>query len=105
MSDLPSQVTDGLVVQYADDCWLIKLLLDALVLYVSHLCYSLPVCDPAFSQQSLYRLERMKNWAVRMTMGLSRFDHVSQHHQQFNWLPVKKLIQFQSCCLMFCQYQ
>ena len=46
----------------------------------------------------------MQNWAVRMTMGLSRFDHVSQYYQQLSWLPVKKLIQFQSCCLMFRQY-
>ena len=83
------------------DAGLIKLLLDALVL--SHLHYSLPVWGPALSQQSLHRLEHMQNWAVRMTMGLSRFDHVSQYYQQLNWLPVKKLIQFQSCCLMFRQ--
>jgi len=32
------------------------------------------------------------------------FDHVSQHYQQLDWLPVEKLIQFQSCFLMFRQY-
>ena len=56
------------------DAGLIKLLLDALVL--SHLRYSLPVWGPALSQQSLHRLERMQNWAVWMTMGLSRFDQI-----------------------------
>ena len=81
------------------DVGLIKLLLDALIL--SHLCYSLPVWGLALSQQSLHWLERIQNWALRMTMGLSRFDHVSQ---QLDWLPVKMLIQFQSCCLMFRQY-
>ena len=81
------------------DVGLIKLLLDALVL--SHLCYCLPVWGLALSQQSLHWLERIQNWALRMTMGLSRFDHVSQ---QLDWLPVKMLIQFQSCCLMFRQY-
>ena len=81
---------------------LLKLLLDALVL--SHLRYALPVWGPPLCQQSFHRLERMQHRAVRKTMELSKFDHVSQYYPQLNWLPFKQLIQFHSSCLMFRQY-
>ena len=46
----------------------------------------------------------MQYRAAWMAMQLSKFDHVSQYYPQLIWLPFKKLIQFQSSCLMFCQY-
>jgi len=66
-----------------------RLLLDALIL--SHLSYALPVWGPPLSQQSLHCLKCIRNWAVQMTRGLSKFDYVSQYYPQLNWSPVKKL--------------
>ena len=81
---------------------LIKLLVESLVF--SHLSYCLPVWGPSLTPQLSQRLERIQNRAVRLCKHLSKFDHVSEHYCQLKWLPLRKLIQLHSVCLMYCHY-
>ena len=76
----------------------IKMLIDSLVL--SRLSYALPVWGPMLSKSQLNRLQNLHNWGVRITACLQKYDHVSYHRHQLNWLSVSSMIRYRSLCVM-----
>ena len=81
---------------------ILKMLMESLVF--SRLTYALPVWGPAVHQDSLLRLNRLHNRAIRITCGLRKSDHVSSHRQTIGWLPVSLLIQHRTLCAMMDHY-
>ena len=81
---------------------ILKLLTESLVL--SHLNYCPPVWGVLLHTQSLQRLKRMQNRAVRLCRNLRKYDHVSEHYQRLRWLQLEALIQYHSLCLMHHQF-
>ena len=59
------------------------MLVDCLVF--SRLTYALPVWGPAVHQNSLSRINRLHNRAIRIVCGLRKSDHVSGHRQAIGW--------------------
>jgi len=49
---------------------------------------------------SLVILQNLHNWGVRITACLRKYDHMSHHHHQLNWLSVSSLIKYCSLCIM-----
>ena len=45
--------------------------------------------------------QRLKNRAIYVTKCLKKYDLVSQHCQQLNWLPTSHQIKFKSVCAMY----
>ena len=74
------------------------MLIDSLAL--SHLLYALPVWGPMLSKVQLNRLQHLHNWGVRISAGLQKYDHLSHHRHQLNWLSVSSLLKFRSLCVM-----
>ena len=74
----------------------LKMLIDSLVL--SRFTYALPVWGPMLSK--LNRLQHLHNWGVRITASLRKYDHVSYHRHQLNWLSLPSLIEYPSLCVM-----
>ena len=74
------------------------MLVDSLVL--SCLIYALPVWGPLLSQSNTHRLQRLHNWGVRITASLHKFDHVSEHRANFDWLSVSSLIKYRCLCAL-----
>ena len=70
---------------------ILKMLADSLVF--SRLTYPLPVWGPAVHQNSLSRINRLHNRAIRIVCGLCKLDHVSRHRQAIGWLSVPLLTQ------------
>ena len=65
---------------------IVKMMIESLVF--SRYTYALPVWGPAISMDSMSRLQRMQNRAVRLSCGLRKFDHVSQNRTNLGWLPI-----------------
>ena len=80
----------------------LKLSMESLVF--PRLTYALPEWGPAIHQDSLVRLNRLHNRALRITFGLQKFDHISNHRRNIGWLPVSSLIQHHTLCAMMDQY-
>ena len=76
----------------------IKMLIDSLVL--SRFTYALPVWGPMLSKFQLNRLQHLHNWGVCITASLRKYDHVSYHRYQLNWLSLPSLIEYRSLCVM-----
>ena len=74
------------------------MLIESLVL--SRFVYALPVWGPMLSKSQLDRLQHLLNWGVRITASLWKYDHVSYHHHQLNWLSLSSLIKYHSLCVM-----
>ena len=74
------------------------------LIFAGLVTYALPVWRPAVHQDSLLRLNRLHNKAVRITCGLHKSDHISSHRQSIGWLPVSLLIQHRTLCAMMDQY-
>ena len=66
--------------------------------------YALPVWEPAVHQDSLVRLNSLHNRALRITCGLRKYDHISDHRRNLGWLLVSSLIQHHTLCAMMDQY-
>ena len=81
---------------------LLKILMDSLVL--PHMQYALPVWGPSLYQHNSQCLPRLQNCAVRLIFSLHKFDYVSEHYKQLQWLDLDQLIQFRLVCVMFHQY-
>ena len=81
---------------------ILKMLVDCLVF--SRLTYALPVWGPAVHQNSLSRINRLHNRAIRIVCGLRKSDHVSGHRQAIGWLSVPLLTQHRTLCGMLDQY-
>ena len=73
-------------------------------LVFSRLTYALPVWGPAVHQNSLSRINRLHNRAIRIVCGLRKSDHVSGHRQAIGWLSVPLLTQHRTLCGMLDQY-
>ena len=77
-----THATQGQLASYASHarnlpCSIIKVLVECLVF--SWYSYALPVWGPAAHKNSLSRLTRLQNCGIRLTCGLRKYDHVSQH--------------------------
>ena len=48
--------------------------------------------------------KRLQNKAIRITMCLRKYDHVSLYRCQLNWLPISYHIMFKSSCAMYRHY-
>ena len=59
---------------------------------------------PAIHQDSLSRISRLHNRAVRMTCNLRKHDHVSFHRARLKWLPVSMFMRYRSLLTMFYNY-
>ena len=67
----------------------------------------IPLCktrDGDNHQDSLSRISRLHNRAVRMTCNLCKYDHVSFHRARLRWLPVSMFIRYRSLLTMFYNY-
>ena len=83
---------------------IIKMLMESLVF--PRYTYALPVWGPAIHQDSLSRISRLHNRAVRMTCNLHKYDHVSFHRASYrlSWLPVSMIIRYRSLLTRFYNY-
>jgi len=63
--------------------------------------YCLPVWGPSLSDASVNCLKRLQNRAIRLCMGLRKYDHVSCHFCILNWLPVRSMIQYCTLCAVY----
>ena len=52
------------------------------------------------SKFQLHRLQHLHNWGVCITASLRKYDHVSYHRCQLNWLSLPSLIKYRSLCVM-----
>ena len=73
-------------------------------LVFSRFTYALPVWGPAISQESLSRINRLHNRGVRITCGLRKSEHVSNHRRTIGWLSPQVLIQHRTLGAMLDQY-
>ena len=78
---------------------IIKMLMESL--FFPRYTYALPVWGLAIHQDSLSRISRLHNRAVRMTYNLRKYDHVSFHRARLRWLPVSMFIRYRSLLTMF----
>ena len=52
-------------------------------------------------QYLLDKLQHVQNTAVRVLLGLRKFDHITPSLQLLHWLPIDKRITFKICLLVF----
>jgi len=81
---------------------LLKLLIESLVL--SCLIDCLPVWGPPLTVSDINRLKSLQHRAIRLYLGLQKYDHISQHYCALQWLPLGSEIQYRSLCAMHHQY-
>ena len=81
---------------------IIKMLVESLVF--SCYTYALSVWGPAIHQDSLSRISRLQNRAVRMTCNLRKYDHISHHRGNLQWLSISSFIRYRSMLTMFDKY-
>ena len=81
---------------------ILKMLSESLVL--SHFDYALLVWGPPLQKCQVSRLQQLQNRAVRVTKSLRKYDRVSSHRHNLNWLPVSHQIKLRSVCVMFRYY-
>ena len=73
-------------------------------LILSRIDYVLPVWGPPLSGSQVAQLQRLQNRAIHVTKCLRKYDHVSLHYLQLNWLPISHQIMFKSSCAMYRYY-
>ena len=78
---------------------IIKMLVECLVF--SRYSYALPVWGPAIHRDSLSRLSCLHNRGIRLTCGLRKYDHMSQHRTRLGWLPVNSFVKYHSLITLF----
>ena len=81
---------------------IIKMLVESLVF--SHCTYALSVWGLAIHQDSLSRISRLQNRAVRMTCNLHKYDRISHHRDNLRWLSISSFIRYRSMLTMFDNY-
>ena len=57
---------------------LFKVLIESLVLF--YILYCLPVWGPSLSDASVNCLKYLQHQAIRLCMGLRKYDHIISHH-------------------------
>ena len=80
----------------------LKMLSESLIL--SRIDYALPVWGPPLNRSQVGQLQCLQNTAIHVTKCLRKYDHVSLHCLQLNWLPISHQIMFKSSCAMYCYY-
>ena len=70
----------------------LKMLSESLIL--SRIDYALPIWGPPLNSSQVARLQRLQNRAIHVTKCLRKYDHVSLHRLQLNWLPISNQIMF-----------
>ena len=60
-------------------------------LFFSMTDYALPVWGLLLNQLQIKHLQRLQNRNIHVTKCLRKYNHVSEHRQQLNWLHVCKL--------------
>ena len=80
----------------------LKMLTESLIL--SRIDYALPVWGPPLNKSQVARLQRLQNRGIRITRCLRKYDHVTLHHCQLNWLPISHQIMFKSSCAVYHHY-
>ena len=73
-------------------------------LILSKIDYALPVWGPPLNKSQVACLQRLQNRAIRVTKCLRKYDHVSLHCLQLNWLPISHQIMFKPSCAMYRYY-
>ncbi len=75
-----------------------KSLVHALVLrridYANSLIFGLP-------KSLLVKLQRVQNAAARLTVGVGKYEHISDHLRLLHWLPVEEHVLFDTTLLTF----
>ena len=85
----------------------IKHLLDkeTLLLLINAFVFSkLFYCSTVWSNTSksnVSKLQRVQNFAARITLGLRKFDHISQGIKSLKWLPVKDRLYLNDAIMMY----
>jgi len=78
--------------------YLIKLLADGFISYVTHAVCKLSVWGLSLTQNQLMHLQLRSEACV---FSISRSDRVSKYyHQELHWLRVAQFIQFHVACVM-----
>ena len=71
----------------------------------SYIVYGLPVWGPSLNVSLLHRITRLHNRGVRITSGLRKYDHVSDHRFALGWLSLDLAIRHRSLVAMYKQYK
>ena len=53
-------------------------------------------------KKSIHRLQNVQNAAVRLTLKLKKYDHITQARKQLHWLPIEARITYKLC--LYCHY-
>ena len=56
------------------------------------------------NRSQVARLQHLQNRAIRVRKCLRKYDHVSLHRLQLNWLPISHQIMFKLSCAMYHYY-
>ena len=73
-------------------------------LVLSRLIYCLPEWGPLLTVSNINWLKSLQHRAIRLCLGLQKYDHISQHYHTLQWLPLGNEIQYRSLCAMHHQY-
>jgi hypothetical protein len=49
----------------------------------------------------LMKLQRVRNAAARLIVGVGKYEHTSGHLRLFNWLPVEERVLFKAVFMTF----
>ena len=82
---------------------ILKMLTESLIL--SRFDYALPVWGPPLQKCQVTRLQRLHNRAIRVTKSLRKYDHITRHRNNLNWLPISYQIKFRSIHAMLRYYR
>ena len=58
--------------------------------------YAIPVWGPPLQQCQVSHLQHLQNAAVRVTKSLRKYDRISTHRNNLNWLPISHQIRLWS---------
>ena len=58
----------------------------------------------SLSDVNVNRLKRLQHRAIRLCMGLHKYDHISHHLETLDWLPLRSMIQYRILCAIHQQY-
>ena len=82
---------------------ILKMLVESLIF--TRFDYAIPVWGPPLQQCQVARLQHLQNRAVRVTKSLRKYDRISAHPNNLNWLPISHQIRLRRVCAMFRYYR
>jgi hypothetical protein len=69
-------------------------------LVLSYLDYCAPVLYGT-SKDSLGKLQMVMNAALKSLKGLRKFDHISTHYKEAEWLTIEEKVKYRTACLIY----